>query len=73
MWLNQALSIESKGITTTKAKSLADLASRRQETQGQFWTVPWIARKMWDIALTAMHENSALYAVMDNSVGSGRP
>ncbi|MBD1389473.1 DEAD/DEAH box helicase [Neiella sp. HB171785] len=71
-WLHQSQQVLSKGLTTSKVKRMADLASRRQQTQSQFFTPEWVASGMWSIAEPAMNAASGMVAVMDNSVGSGR-
>ncbi|MBW8191343.1 hypothetical protein K0504_09865 [Neiella marina] len=71
-WLNRATSIISKGLRTSKAKSLADLAARRALTQSQFFTPEWVASGMWSIAEPAMSASRGMVAIMDNSIGSGR-
>ena len=70
-WTTQSNTLSSKGQLTKKATRLADLASRRELTNGQFFTPLWISEKVWDIASQAM-ESGRKYNVMDNSVGSGR-
>lgn len=75
-WRSQALSLSAKGATTPKAASLADLARRRSEAQGQFFTPDWICKGMWALAAPAMaqifEDSGRPVAVFDNSVGSGR-
>jgi len=75
-WRSQSLSLTAKGATTPKAASLADLARRRSEAQGQFFTPDWICRGMWSLVAPAMekaYEDTGYpVAVFDNSVGSGR-
>jgi hypothetical protein len=75
-WRNQSLTVSSKGATVRKADGLADLARRRNEAQGQFYTPDSIARGMWDLlapALEAVSDSVSRRAtVLDTSIGSGR-
>lgn len=74
-WLQSASQLKSKGAQTKKAKSLADLARRRAEHQGQFFTPAWVASRIWDVLNPAVIDACSggdIISVVDTSVGSGR-
>lgn len=71
-WLTHSDNVIAKGRTAKKAKSLADLAGRRRETEGQFFTPKWVAKGMFSIAKPVMDSVGRMVSLMDNSVGSGR-
>jgi predicted RNA methylase len=71
-WLQQTQQLTSKGQTAAKATSLADLHRRRAETEGQFFTPPGIAARIWEVLTPTVHAAERLVSVLDSSVGSGR-
>ncbi len=70
MWRAVSEQLTSKGQTTAKATSLADLHRRRSETEGQFYTPDWIALAIG--ALLRPLLPSRQISVVDTSVGSAR-
>lgn len=75
-WLNQANTVTSKGVTTQKAQSLADLHARREATQSQYYTPAWVAQAIWELLTpsinAAFEAHDCRLPVLDNSVGNGR-
>lgn len=80
-WYDPLRNIQSRGSQADRPGSLAGLAARRREHQGQFFTPSGVAHLMWRIVEPAME--MALFgntmtaarrriAILDNSVGSAR-
>ena len=68
-------SITSKGLTVSKAVSMADLHRRRRETQSQYFTPVWVAKGIWKSLSGATDHARAKFRsldVADTSCGSGR-
>lgn len=71
-WLTHSKHITSKGLTSKKVSRMADLAQRRKETEGQFFTPSWVAAGMTSLVTPLMAQTHRKISLMDNSVGSGR-
>lgn len=75
-WNNTARHVQSKGLLSKKATSLADLHRRRAETGAQFYTPEWVAEAIWSVLTPAVEaaftRDGMPVAVLDNSVGNGR-
>lgn len=74
-WLNRALQVNSKGLSAKKARRLADLHTRRNTTQSQYYTPAWIAKNLWALLTPSLYiwmEEKTRISVFDNSVGNGR-
>lgn len=70
-WHSPLRAIQSKGQRAEKARGLADLARRRAQTEGQFWTPDPVARLMWSF-VEQLPVADRRITVLDNSIGSGR-
>lgn len=75
-WRRESARIESKGVNSQRATSLADLHRRRRETQSQFFTPEWVAKGIWQSLsyyVNAMYVQrvGARVNVVDTSIGSG--
>ncbi len=62
----------SKGQKAKKATCLAELAARREEAQGQFWTPAWVASGIWAMLSPVVNKAARTVSVVDTSVGIGR-
>lgn len=75
-WRHQASILTSRGASSARATSLADLHRRRNETQSQYFTPEWVARGIWKafapVMATAKESGLTRFSVLDSSVGSGR-
>lgn len=75
-WRNKSRFIKSKGLTTDKATSFADLHRRRNETQSQYFTPEWVSKGVWQtfsgIFQLARANGITHFSVLDNSIGSAR-
>jgi len=72
-WFADVAMRPSAGQRASKARSLGDLARRREEHQGQFFTPTSVSWLMWSIGMTSFGGALAPpLSVFDNSIGSGR-
>lgn len=76
-WYAPLRALKSLGQLDAGPGSLAGLHEARKRTLSQFFTPDAVARFMWELAKQAMPEQDEggeplRYAVLDNSVGSGR-
>jgi len=71
-WRVKSEALTSKGVTSKKAVSLADLHRRREETQSQYFTPAWIAAGIWSVLSRALPDQRKTVTVLDSSIGSGR-
>lgn len=62
----------SRGAQSERPGSLAALAARRREHEGQFWTPTPLAELTWRIASEAMTGVEREIHLFDNAIGSGR-
>lgn len=76
-WYAPLRALRSLGSLVEGPGSLAGLHEARKRHIGQFFTPDQVARFIWEIAMQAMPDGAdplapIRYAVLDNSVGSGR-
>ncbi|KZX81149.1 hypothetical protein A3715_19045 [Oleiphilus sp. HI0009] len=76
MFRNDSKKLNSKGLTTEKAKTLCDLHKRREQTQGQFFTPEWVSKNIWhylnQYIESIYHKHKTPLSVVDTSIGSAR-
>lgn len=70
-WRMTSDRLVSKGLSTEKAGSLADLHVRRTKTESQYFTPSWVAAGIWQMLSRQALAGEPL-SVIDSSVGNGR-
>lgn len=69
---HHAEQVISKGLTTSKAVSMADLHRRRRETQSQYYTPEWVAQGLWHSITNVTDETKRTLNIIDPMCGNGR-